>query len=69
MIGRWHHENTTAPCLRELALREETASIGVDRVKGLHVAREEVLVFAELVREQNLANERHKCGVGKRGGR
>ena len=44
--------------LRELALREQAAAIGVHRVKALYVAREEALVFAELVREQNLAKER-----------
>ncbi len=60
-----NHEKPTAPCLRELALREKTASIGVDRVKGLHVAREKVLVFAELVREQNLAKGNTSAGWGE----
>ena len=48
--------------MQELTLRQQATPIGVDLVERVHVARQETLVLAQLVREQNLKKLREYSG-------
>ena len=48
--------------VQELTLRQQATPIGVDLVERVHVARQETLVLAQLVREQNLKKLREYSG-------